>query len=97
MSGETYLYEQVVDVTHEYLGPAADRFISRQIRNHLQKSPEELTTADLHKLIDWIKLSMAFLTSDQALVRQYINSLRALAPSSKKLVHNAGSNAALER
>lgn len=73
------LYDQVVDVTREYLGPAADRFIARQITNHLQIAPEDLANADLRKLIDWLELSMAFLTSDQSLIERYIDELKTIA------------------
>jgi len=73
------VYERVVDVTREYLGPAADRFIARQITNHLHKRPEELAGTDLHELIDWLKLSMAFLTDDEALIERYVDELQAAA------------------
>ncbi len=73
------LYDQVVDVTREYLGPAADRFIARQITNHLQIAPEDLANADLRKLIDWLKLSMAFLTNDELLIERYISELKTIA------------------
>lgn len=76
------IYEQVVEVTSDYLGPAADRFISRQIMNHLRKRPEQLREADLPVLIDWLKLSMAFLTSDAQLIGRYIAELQAIAPGS---------------
>ena len=39
------LYLKVVRITDHYLGPAADRFIRRQIENHLNKHPEELAQA----------------------------------------------------
>ena len=57
MVQETTLYSKVVDVTSEYLGPAAERFIARQIETHLNKKPEDLTQADLVKLVDWIKVA----------------------------------------
>jgi hypothetical protein len=71
-------YEQVVRVTYVYLGPAADRFVTRQIANHLDKKPEQLTKQDLPELIDWIRLAMGFLTQDKQLVDDYINRLQAL-------------------
>lgn len=72
------LYDEVVALTSEYLGPAADRFINRQIRNHLNKNPESLTADDISELLAWIKLSMVFLTDDKAIVEDYIESLRLL-------------------
>lgn len=73
------LFDQVVRITHVYLGPAADRFIVRQIRNHLGKEPEELLPADLDKLIDWIRVAVSFLTDDSDLVEEYTEELRKLS------------------
>lgn len=73
------LYDRVVDVTRDYLGPAADRFIARQIASHLRKEPEQLTKADMTKLINWLKLSMAFLTDDERLIARYVEELQATA------------------
>ncbi len=73
------LYEKVVSVTHVYLGPAADRFISRQIQNHLHKDPIDLSPKDLVKLLDWIRLSVSLLTDDSELIEEYLNQLRKIA------------------
>jgi len=77
-TAESTLYDQVVDITHEYLGPAADRFITRQIRSHLHKNPEELKKRDLESLIDWIGLAMSLLSDDEALVHRYVTNLNDL-------------------
>ncbi len=76
------LYDQVVRVTHVYLGPAADRFIARQVKNHLQKPPEQLSRDDLIKLIDWIKLAVSLLTEDNEIVEEYADQLRKLTVKS---------------
>jgi hypothetical protein len=73
------LYEDVVRITHVYLGPAADRFIARQVENHLHKSPEELSQADLAGLIDWIKVVVSLLTEDNEIVEEYAAELQKLA------------------
>lgn len=73
------VYDQVVRVTHVYLGPAADRFIARQVENHLHKSPQELSQADLLSLIDWIKVVVSLLTEDGGIVEEYTNELQKLA------------------
>jgi hypothetical protein len=76
------LYDRVVQVTHFYLGPAADRFISRQVQNHLHKEPEQLSNRDLLKLIDWIKVAVSLLTEDSALIEEYAEQLQRLATKS---------------
>lgn len=73
------LYTQVVRVTHIYLGPAADRFIARQVQNHLHKEPAEISQADLLKLIDWVRVAVSLITEDSAIIEEYIARLEQLA------------------
>lgn len=73
------LYERVVEVSYIYLGPAADRFIARQIHSHLNKEPEQLQKEDLVGLIDWISLAMAVLVQEEELISQYQAELKSLA------------------
>lgn len=80
---EERLYDRVVRVTHVYLGPAADRFITRQVQNHLHKEPEELSPEDLTKLIDWIRVTVSLLTEDREIVEEYIHQLSLLTDPSK--------------
>lgn len=86
------LYEQVVKTTHLYLGPAADRFIARQVQNHLHKRPEQLSQSDLERLIDWIQIAVSLLTEDSGIIEDYIAALRELIdmPDSSKSTHNDG-------
>lgn len=77
-SRQSLLYNQVVQVTKVYLGPAADRFIARQVNNHLGKSPDDLSIDDLKKLIDWITASISLITDDVDLVEEYAKQLQKL-------------------
>lgn len=82
-----YLYNQVVQVTTDYLGPAAERFIIRQIETHLNKAPEALTKKDVVKLADWIKVAVSLLTEDTHMVNNFTESILQIAeekPSSRK-------------
>lgn len=72
------LYVQLIEISRDYLGPAAERFIKRQIKTHLHKDPAELTRKDVTKLIDWIKLAFALLTNDGPLVEEYTSRLHSL-------------------
>ena len=72
------LYTEVVAITRTYLGPAAERFISRQVQNHLHKEPAELSHKDLSKLIDWMQVAVSMITEDQKVVEEYITRLRTL-------------------
>ena len=75
------LYDRVVEVTVYYLGPAAERFVARQIEMHIGKEPSDLTEDDLEKLVDWIRLAIALLSEDSELVDEFTQSLLALAKS----------------
>jgi hypothetical protein len=80
----TLVYDQVVRVTHVYLGPAADRFIARQVENHLHKSPEELSQSDLLSLIDWIRVVASLLTEDGEIIEEYVGELQKLVDTRAK-------------
>jgi hypothetical protein len=82
---EERLYDKVVRTTHIYLGPAADRFIARQVQNHLHKEPQDLSQKDLLLLIDWIRVAVSLLTEDSEVVEEYAAQLRRLATP----IHNS--------
>lgn len=84
MAQQPSLYQQIVQVTHVYLGPAADRFIARQVEHHLHKAPEDLTKTDLLSLIDWIRVVVSLLTDDADIVEEYTNELRKLTLTERK-------------
>jgi ribosomal protein S13 len=75
------VYDELVKVTHVYLGPAADRFIARQVENHLNKSVAQLSRDDLGELVDWIKAVVSLLTEDSEIIEEYISELRKLSIS----------------
>jgi hypothetical protein len=79
MTQNNNLYDAVVTITYQYLGPAADRFVIRQIRNHLRKDPSALRPKDLQKLIDWIQLAMRLISSDNEVIDRYVAELEILA------------------
>lgn len=72
-------HERIVRITHEYMGVTAERFIDRQIRNHLHKEPDQVTAKDIPQLIDWVQLAVSHLTNDQQVIEEYINQLKRLA------------------
>lgn len=95
MATKSDLYTRVVRVTHIYLGPAADRFIDRQVQNHLHKSPDKISPKDLAQLVDWIRVAVSLLTDDKAIIEEYVTQLKRLADSekitaaSKRAVHES--------
>jgi hypothetical protein len=85
------LYDNVVTITYNYLGPAADRFVARQIRSHLQKDPGELQRKDLRQLIDWIQLAMRLISSDGDMIDRYIQDLEVLVQPKRRSAHHGKS------
>jgi hypothetical protein len=69
------LYDNIVKVLTYYLGPAASRFVDRQITFHLQKSPQDVTAEDLQRLTEWMRVSLALLTDDRETVDECARKL----------------------
>jgi hypothetical protein len=89
MEEQPSLYDKVIRITNVYLGPSTERFIGRQVRNHLHKEPEEISEKDLYGLIDWIKVAVSLLTEDSEIVEEYTEQLSLLVGNSKpnKMTH----------
>lgn len=73
------LFENIVNITEQYLGPAARRFIVRQVAFHLGKAPEELDAKDIPELVEWTKATLALLTEDKYMVNDYAQKISQLA------------------
>ena len=82
MAPSKNIYQRVVLTSAEYLGPAAERFIRRQITTHLGKRPEDITAKDISELTNWVKLTFAMLTENHALVEAFAEDLSMIARSS---------------
>jgi len=75
---ELELFERVTVITEEYLGPAAERFVARQISFHLSKTPAELTADDLPTFIEWARLTLSLLTEDREVIDEFTTKLTEL-------------------
>ncbi|HVX58743.1 MAG TPA: hypothetical protein VG964_03345 [Candidatus Saccharimonadales bacterium] len=84
MDGKNKVFNQLLDVSQDYLGPAAERFLNRQIEAHVHKDPQTIERSDIANLSDWIKLSFALLTKDTAIVEEYITRLSLIAQGKAK-------------
>ena len=73
------MYDEAIKIASDYLGPAAKRFVDRQIVSHLQKPrPEDLSEEDLPKFIEWIRISLSLLTEDQKVIEDCVARLKSL-------------------
>ena len=75
---DNQVYNDLISLTDPYLGPSSERFIDRQIKNHLNKEPSEIKPSDLSRLIDWISLSMSVLTDDNDIISEYVKKIKSL-------------------
>ena len=74
----TDLYNKILSVTTDYLGPAAERFVSRQIRSHLRKDPENLSHSDIPTLAIRIRSGLLVLTNDEDIVEEAYQRIAAI-------------------
>lgn len=73
------IYSQLVVVSEKYLGPAAERFIRRQVDFHLDKQPEDITAHDVVKLADSVKIALGVLTQDEDMINKAVREVKAVA------------------
>ena len=71
------LYDNAVNLAKEYIGPAGQRFLDRQISSHLKLNPSELTRSNLPELSKWCFISGRLLIDEKQAVefRDKISSL----------------------
>lgn len=80
MTANISLFDEVVVITERYLGPAARRFIARQVSFHLNKAPEALMSTDIPQLVEWTKATLALLTEDKSMVDGFAQEVMKLSP-----------------
>lgn len=71
-------FESIVKVTEKYLGPAAERFIRRQIEFHLEKEPSSITFQDINKLKSNIGVALSLLVNDKTIVDQAMRDIESI-------------------
>jgi hypothetical protein len=81
-------YTKAVKISEDYLGPAGERFIRRQIITHLHIEPEELQEKQLPELAEWLHAAFAVITRDIQYVNEYVQQILAL--SSTKSAQSVG-------
>ena len=78
MPSGSNLYHSVIHITEDYLGPAAQRFVDRQLQNHIGKQNEQLNKHDLAEFIEWSRVAFGVLTDNTHLVDEYVGRLESL-------------------
>jgi hypothetical protein len=72
-------YQKIIDITRDYLGPAAPRFVDRQITKHLNKSPDKLDKSDVSSLAIRIRSGLIVLTQDPKVVEEAFQRITSVA------------------
>ena len=72
------LYDQALKIASQYLGPAADKFLQRQIKAHLSlTTPQAMTAQNVPELAKWCETSGA-LVMDKAKAEEFGKKIRTL-------------------
>ena len=71
------LYDEVVAVAKPYLGPAAERFVRRQITGHLDIEETQLAAHNLEELARWCYISGKLIMADDQ-AQEFGNKVKAL-------------------
>jgi hypothetical protein len=72
------LYDDVVTIAKEYIGPAGQKFIDRQLESHLNLKPADLNKTNLFELSKWCFAS-GRLIIDAEEARSFQGRINALA------------------
>lgn len=79
MANNSDLYKKIVKISEEFLGPAGERFIRRQVETHLSIRPEDIKPQHLPELVEWTRLMFAVITDDSKIIDDFTNRLLGLA------------------
>ena len=75
-------YQSVVETTKDYLGPAAERFVRRQVEFHLNKPAEAINKQDVLQLRDSLCVALSLLINDKQVVDQARRAFNLIAEGS---------------
>jgi len=71
------LSQKIITLSTDYLGPASERFINRQVVQHLKKDLDTLDLADLQDLSHWVNVSAGLLI-DKARAQELASKITSL-------------------
>ena len=71
------LYDDVLNVARPYLGPAAEKFVSRQIDHHLATDAQNLARQHLDELAKWCLISGKLIMNESQAI-EFSQKVKAL-------------------
>ena len=70
-------YDNPLELARPSLGPAAEKFVQRQISGRLDVSPKQITSQHMEELSKWCLLS-GKLVMDEAKAQEFSQKVKAL-------------------
>jgi hypothetical protein len=74
----TEYYDKVLRIMQDYIGPTAGRFIDRQIRLYLRKTPHNLERSDIPTLALRIRSGLMVLMQDEQKVHEAFHRINRI-------------------
>ncbi len=71
------LYDDVVKIAKDYIGPAGQKFTDRQISSHLGLSPSAISNKNMEELAKWCFISGKMLIGDDK-AKEFSEKVKAL-------------------
>ena len=71
------LFDSALEVAKQYMGPAAEKFMNRQIKEHLGIEPANLTADKLPELATWC-ISSGKLVMGEDKAKEFAGKIKAL-------------------
>ena len=71
------IYDDAVKLAKEYIGPAGQKFIDRQISSHLSIDPAQLAAGNMEELAKWCLSSGKMLIGDDK-AAEFSDKIKAL-------------------
>ena len=72
------LSDSAIEVAKQYMGPAAEKFMNRQMKEHLGIEPANLTADKLSELATWC-ISSGKLVMGEEKAKEFADKVKALS------------------
>ena len=71
-------YDKTVFIVQDYLGPAAVRFVDKQISFHLNREDKRIEKDEVMRVNEWMRVGLGLITQDKNLVNECFSRIEAI-------------------
>ncbi len=71
-------YEKIVNIVQDYLGPAASRFVDKQLDFHLNRKDKNIRQSEVIRVGEWMRVGLALITQDKKIVEECFSRIEKL-------------------